>query len=278
MAERMKQTIVISIEEGDALTFRADVLALKYAQALYGVDEAVVDCLSQAGQDIITLLPNVGEFRFIDPHNQIASQAVLFIGVKRLHQFGYQEIREFGRKVLVCLAREAPKTKHVCLTLHGPGYGLDEAESFEAEIAGVLDAITSGNFPEELERITIIEQDLLRAKRLKQFLSRLVPRNRVDINDKGKLVNLGEVPEERLRVAGYASASKPNIFVAMPFSDDMEDQFHYGIQGAVNAAGYLCERADLSVFTGNVIMGQAAYCSRVPDNCGPIDRESERVS
>src|SRR5258708_16303333 len=39
----------------------------------------------------------------------------------------------------------------------------------------------------------------------------------------------------------------------MPFSEDMEDIFHYGIQGAVNAAGYLCERADLSVFAGDVM-------------------------
>jgi hypothetical protein len=33
----------------------------------------------------------------------------------------------------------------------------------------------------------------------------------------------------------------------------MDDLFHYGIQGAVNAAGLLCERADLSAFTGDVL-------------------------
>jgi hypothetical protein len=39
----------------------------------------------------------------------------------------------------------------------------------------------------------------------------------------------------------------------MPFAEEMDDVFHYGIQGAVNAAGLLCERADLSTFTGDVI-------------------------
>jgi hypothetical protein len=39
----------------------------------------------------------------------------------------------------------------------------------------------------------------------------------------------------------------------MPFADEMADVFHYGIQGAVNSAGLLAERADLSVFTGDVM-------------------------
>ncbi len=39
----------------------------------------------------------------------------------------------------------------------------------------------------------------------------------------------------------------------MPFTEEMDDVFHYGIQGAVNAAGYLCERADLSSFTGDIM-------------------------
>jgi hypothetical protein len=66
-------------------------------------------------------------------------------------------------------------------------------------------------------------------------------------------VSLGEESSEQLRTVGYTSSSKPNIFVAMPFSEDMDDIFHYGIQGAVNSAGYLCERADLSTFTGDVM-------------------------
>ena len=63
----------------------------------------------------------------------------------------------------------------------------------------------------------------------------------------------GEEAKERLRAAGYASAAKAHVFVAMPFKEDMDDTYHYGIQGAVRAAGFLCERADLSSFTGDVL-------------------------
>ena len=39
----------------------------------------------------------------------------------------------------------------------------------------------------------------------------------------------------------------------MPFASEFDDIFYYGIQGAVNEAGYLCERADLESFTGDVM-------------------------
>ena len=58
---------------------------------------------------------------------------------------------------------------------------------------------------------------------------------------------------DTLRSAGYASDAKPHVFVAMPFAGEMDDIFHYGIQGAVNGGGMLCERADLSAFTGDVM-------------------------
>ena len=41
----------------------------------------------------------------------------------------------------------------------------------------------------------------------------------------------------------------------MPFAEEMGDIYDYGIHGAVKeaAAGFLCERADLSSFTGDVM-------------------------
>jgi hypothetical protein len=39
----------------------------------------------------------------------------------------------------------------------------------------------------------------------------------------------------------------------MPFDEALDDVFHYGIQAPVNAAGYLCERADLTAFTGDIL-------------------------
>jgi len=47
--------------------------------------------------------------------------------------------------------------------------------------------------------------------------------------------------------------SKLHLFVAMPFSLEMEDIYYYGIQRAVDANGYVSERIDQSSFTGSVL-------------------------
>jgi hypothetical protein len=177
----------------------------------------------------------------------------LFVGVKRLREFGYTEIREFARKVLVSLASEAPNVRHLALTIHGPGYGLDEIEAFESELAGIVEAVTSGDFPGALESITFIERNSGRAHRLSAALKKLLPDGVLPVDGRGSMAVLEDQAQNTLRTAGYSSAAKPHVFVAMPFAEEMDDVFHYGIQGAVNAAGLLCERADLSTFTGDVI-------------------------
>ena len=127
----------------DAMRIRADVLALKYAQANYGLDAVVSHTLIDAGIDPSLLCPKAGGFRIVDSVNGISADKILFVGVVRLHEFGYADVREFSRRVLASLASSAPDTRRLLLTLHGANYGLDEFEAFEAEIAGLMDAIGS---------------------------------------------------------------------------------------------------------------------------------------
>lgn len=239
------RTIAIAVEAGDALAWPADVLALKYAQAPYGVDRAVLDHFRSKGIDLFKRLPKPSGVYLIPSQGVIKATTVLFVGVEPLFNFGYEQIRQFGQRVLTALSREAPESKHIVLTVHGPGNGLDETEAFESLLAGLVDAVTSGDIPERLERLTIIERDVARASRLSEALSRLMPNGYIPPPGASVPQALGEEATERLRSAGNAAAGKPSIFVAMPFAQEMDDVFHYGIQGAVNAAGFLCERADL---------------------------------
>lgn len=110
------EKVKIRVEHGDALTFEADVIVLKYAQELYGLDYQVVKSLEQKGIEIRSKLPEVGEYHLVNSMNQIASRSILFVGVKELYYFRYQEIREFARRSLTSLAELAPETKHICLT------------------------------------------------------------------------------------------------------------------------------------------------------------------
>jgi hypothetical protein len=244
------EPVEIHVKAGDALTEFADVLVLKYAQESFGVDYAVVQALNAAGRTVP--LPKPWSFRIESSVGGIAAARFLFIGVPALNNFGYREIRMFARKAMSSLAGEVPHVRHVMLTVHGAGYGLDEFEAFEAEIAGLVDAVHEQDYPRDLRSITIIERNEGRANRLSTKLIELLPGLKIDGADKPGQPNNSKSTEV-LHSAGYASNNKACVFVAMPFKDEMDDIYHYGIQSAVNAAGFLCERADLSVFSGDVM-------------------------
>ena len=60
---QQKSSIAIAVIQGDVLQFKADVLVLKHAQQLYGVDKAAYSMLSAAGVKIE--LPLVGEHEVV---------------------------------------------------------------------------------------------------------------------------------------------------------------------------------------------------------------------
>lgn len=238
-------SIAIEVKQADAVTFEADVLALKHAQALYGLDEKVANQLSQASHSL--RLPKPNKFWIVKNPKVVAAKAILFIGVPPIVDFGYGEIRIFARTVLSRLSKEMPSTATVALTLHGVGYGLDELEAFESEVAGLLDAIRDHDAPEHLQRITILEQNPARASRLQASLERILP--------KGRTTPTAVKKSRAKKLAGEpGSDAKPRVFVAMPFKGvHMDDLWELAIQPSVRSAGFLCERADMSAFVGDII-------------------------
>jgi hypothetical protein len=247
----LDQSIIIVVHTGDALAVEADTLALKYARDFYGVDKQVASRLL-AGR-AVDITPRIGSFRLVASNGAIAARRALFVGVSDLYDFRYQEIREFSFKVLSSLAGEAPTTRALALTLHGPGYGLDEAECFLSEVAGITDAIASGDYPTQLEIVKIVEQNEGRAGRLREILESYLPGGRIDIDTRTLRNRIGEERSETLRAIGYNSGQKPHIFVAMPFTDETGDLFHYGIQQAISCTGYLCERIDKMPSVGDIL-------------------------
>ncbi len=242
----------VLIVEGDALEISADVLVLKYAQDLYGVDELVFNRLEAAGSQVQERLPKPGGYSLIDTLGELGAPRVLFVGVVPLRAFDYEAIRTFAKRALASLAEAMPAASHVALTVHGPGYGLDEFEAFRSELAGLIDAFESRDCPSGLRRVTIIERDAGRVRRLRAQLNTILPDGSAAVASHGQDTLLTSQLEP-LQTAGAKSQGKAHVFVAMPFAPEFDDRFHYGIQQAVNSAGYLCERADLASFTGDVI-------------------------
>src|SRR6187402_663203 len=162
--------ITVSIINGDAFQVKADILVLKYAQATHGLDRDIEREFSQLNIPISHRLPKIGGYFYHDSNNITNTKSIIFIGVPILREFGYKEIREFGRKALINIQSCNSDAKTILMTIHGPGYGLDEIESFKSQLAGILDSISAEEYPDGLEEIIFVERSQGRAKRLEKVL------------------------------------------------------------------------------------------------------------
>lgn len=245
--------IKVSVVQGDAFEIKADTLVLKYAQDTHGLDRSIANEFEQLGKPITHNLPEIGSYYLTDSHQITNTKNIIFIGVPPLRLFDYKDIREFGRKALMSLADSDPSISTILMTIHGPGFGLDEVESFESQLAGIIDSITAENSPTNLSEIIFVEYSQGRANRLQTILQNLFPTGQIPTPESGGVDQLKKDSAQTLEAAGSGSGIKKRIFVAMPFAIEFDDCFHFGIQGAVNACGYLCERADLESFVGDIM-------------------------
>jgi hypothetical protein len=113
--------VEFSVFNGDVTKVVADDLVLKFADRLRGADLAVANAFGWGSLKI-----KAGSHRFLPSEGRIRAYEVLFLSVGPLYTFEYQEIGQFGRTALEVIARERPQARCVALTIHGPGYGLDE--------------------------------------------------------------------------------------------------------------------------------------------------------
>ena len=235
----------IEVINGDVLTTPCDVLILKYAQGFYGADLAVAHALDLT-ENWNELSP--GENLLLPTAGKLACGNVLYCGVGKLWTFGYSEIRGFAVQTLKALASMDVEQKSVAMTMHGVGYGLDEREAFTAQVAGLMEYLTSVNVPRGLQRILILERDPNRSQRLKTLLQQVMLESGF-----GRPTPPSTGPQTRLPDAGVRSDQKKHVFVAMPYNDEMEDIYEFGIREPVNEAGCLCERCDRDIFTGDIL-------------------------
>jgi hypothetical protein len=261
--DRPDRTIEFSIDEGDALTFEADIICLKHAQAFYGADEYAATKLIGAGIAESELRPAQGEYRLIATRGAIQPKRALFVGVPNLFHFGYAEIRSFAYRALCIVAQDAPSSEIMTMTIHGPGFGLDEVEAIRSQVAGLLDAIQEGRMPPQLKTLSIVDRNPTRVDRLRCALQDILDNSSQAVRVEGRWayhLTVGKIGDPgsasafgaELLEAGKNSEGRPIAFVSMPLSSKFDDIFFYGIQNAVHATNLLCERSSQLASEGEV--------------------------
>lgn len=248
--------IMVKVENVDAILHPSDILVLKHAQLLYGLDETVASRYCDYGGDTTVFAVSKNEARFFSSKGCVASSHILVVGTCPQYSLTYADIRYFAFLALKEISSQYPQATSCTFTLHGMKgdmYGLDEIETFTAELAGFIDALVAKFVPSGLNLITIAEINSQRAGRLSKHLDALFPNHILarsyDYSNPHSKANF----LARINSAGAQSDTKPRVFVAMPFRKDMDDIFVYGIQNAVHACGFICERADQVTFTGDIL-------------------------
>jgi hypothetical protein len=215
----------ILIVESDICSFDADVVVLKYAQSFYGADSVVAGALANVTEQK-QLAPKPGKHSLIPTNFQLASSYVLFVGVVPLFEFNYAQIRAFSKRSIEITTKELPRASHIAMTIHGVGYGLDERESFLAQIGGILDASDGCG---AIKCVSIVEMNAMRARRLRTIL-----RETFHSDDDNSPVTCKTKATQGID-AGIESESKKHVFVAMPFAKEYEDTYVFGIQSPIHA-------------------------------------------
>lgn len=247
--------IAFRIEFNDILTYPADVVALKYAQGFQGAEQYAAQVMIAKGVDVELMQPPIDEFRYFETNGAMGAPHTLFLGTPYLRHMGYKHIREIGSRTLAALAEVAPETRHLAMTLHGPGFGRDESESMLSQFGGFTDAIEAGSLPKALERISLVEFHHDRVARLRLLMEPLLDAasfaRRIDGAEWGYWLKVGDdtaatssdarEADETLAAAG--KRARTHAFVAMNGSAEDDDFYYYGIQTPVHALGLLCERS-----------------------------------
>jgi hypothetical protein len=236
-------SVELSVVQEDVTAVAADVLLLKHAQAHYGADAVVADRLTRPGRlSEADLSPDDGAHVLVPTAGEIAAPRVLFVGVPGLRQFRYREIRQFARRAIRALADSRLPVQSLATTVHGPGYGLDMEEAFRWLMAGFQQGLTAHPLP-GLRRMVFIERNARRFETLQALVA------------DAELVTPPTLPAPpaAATIPMPEPTRKKSVFVAMPFTDEFEDVYQFGIYAAVRKCGYVCEKVDEAVFTGPII-------------------------
>jgi hypothetical protein len=235
----------VSIVRDDITLVPADVVLLKHARGFHGADEAVALRLTE--QDVCKaedISPAEGDFRLIETAGAIAAERALFLGTPGLMGFRYREMRQFARRAIEIIAQQPRPVRTIVTTVHGAGYGLDILEALRSMIFGFQQGLTTHPL-HRLEQILFVERSARRYEVLRNALA-----------DVELVVPAGSPAPISAKTVAAAKVEPPrrkSVFVAMPFADEFEDIYQFGIYAAARRCGYVCEKVDESVFAGSIV-------------------------
>ena len=256
------------VKAADVTEESSDLLLLKFAQNFYGADRAVASRLVSARVcREAEIQPRPGEFSMIETRGCIAPARVMFLGTPPLHSFLYNEMEIFACRAVEKIADVRLPVELLTTTVHGTGYGLDGGEALQRLVAGFQEGLSRHELT-RLRLITFLTLDNRAERMLSTALADIASTRRATQGSaltmqrrRPQTVSSAPTPATEAESAtGIPTAApkppadrKRRVFVALPFSEEFQNVYEFGIYPAVRNCGFICERVDETHFTGDVL-------------------------
>jgi len=259
-----------TVKFGDVTEESSDLLLLKFAQGFYGADKSVASQLIARGVCHWTdIQPKPWDFKIVETRGVIAPKIVMFSGTPPLRGFGYDEIMIFARNAVDKIVELGLSVRTMTTTVHGSGYGLDSGESLQRLIMGFEQSL-SRHQSNYIERITFLTLGKSAERMLSNILKSIMTdrSNQLRGTEGVNLIQELNKPNETYKsvpqtpdnilmksmtsLQGQGNEKK-RVFVAMPFAEEFQNVYEYGIYPAVRNCNMICERVDETHFTGDVL-------------------------
>jgi hypothetical protein len=243
----------------------SDLLLLKHAKGFHGGDLVVANELMVAGIcSEKEISPQPDDFVLVQTNKVIAPARVLFVGTPHLRDFSYAQMYHFAARSIEILAEEQMPIGLMTTTIHGVNYGLDAIESFQSLVHGFQAGLA--RHPEcRIGEIAFVEKRERTVRILKEALDKLRIAHPAHFSDgrsaleKAKPTRSREEARKRparddtIEAEVISEPTKKHVFVAMPFSEEFQDIYEFGIYEPIRRCGYICERVDEPLFTGDIL-------------------------
>ena len=254
------------VQHDDVLKVGSDLLLVKYAHGFYGSDLQVARALARAAVcSLDEIDPAPDSPVIVETAGAIAPSRVMFLGTAALSAFSYNEMRHFAARSIEIVASRSLSVGRMTTVIHGVGYGLDAVESLHSLIQGFRKALATHELP-TLEQIVFVERNERRARILASSLGveqpepprpRAEPRSEApDGWSRDASLPRPPVGATRQQPPGAEAppaSAKRHVFVAMPYAEEFEDVYEFGIYGPIRRCGFICERVDRAAFTGDIL-------------------------
>jgi hypothetical protein len=249
----------ITLRHGDVLKTHCSALFVKHIEGSMSTPELGLNAATGGRLQALYSKHEKDDHTILESKGDLLAPRVYVVNFhQRDLPFSYSSVDRYARAIVrvassgALAAIEGPMS--VATAIHGPGAGLDASEAMETLLLGFSSELGKGLPLGNLTEIMLVEDDREVFDRLEERLRYLATNGIVRYEGSTCFINPGVVPNAAKREsARVGSLALRHLFVAMPYAQEFNNAYYFGIKHPVEQLGRKCERVDQDAFNGDIV-------------------------